>query len=197
MCPNTWYYTLSTISQTLAAILALAAVFAILRLESLRKNIGDYKGRALKILSAKEKHLNSGKKSWDTIKIILEDLREFNQNYATKYDKNLSIQQDLTKLSANYEPLIQTSNADFVADTIKNLDSFVSQRDGVVKLVKWPGIVTSLAIAVPILLLSLSDRAISHSLVLLLLFVVALALFGLWSVIRACWKIILAVKTLE
>ncbi len=55
MGPNTWYYTLSTISQTLAAILALAAVFAVLRLESLRKNIDDYKGRALKILNAKGK----------------------------------------------------------------------------------------------------------------------------------------------
>lgn len=52
---NTWYYTLSTISQTLAAILALAAVFAILRLESLKKNIDNYKRRALMLLNVKEK----------------------------------------------------------------------------------------------------------------------------------------------
>lgn len=197
MGPNTWYYTLSTISQTLAAVLALAAVFAVLRLESLRKNIDDYKGRALKILGAKEKHLNSGKKSWDTMKTILEDLREFNQNYKTKYNNNSGVKKEMDKLSDSYENLVQVSDVDFVADTLKNLDSFVSQRDDVVRLVKWPGIITSLAIALSIILLSLSDWAISHSLLLLLSFVAVLALFGLWSVIRACWKILLAIKILE
>lgn len=194
---STWYYTLSTISQTLAAILALAAVFANLRLESLRKNIDDYKSRSLKILGVKEKHLNSGKKSGDTTKSILDDLREFSQNYVTKYDNNSGIKQDIGKLYASYEPFMQISNADFIVDTLNNLNSFVSQRDGVVKLIKWPGIITSLVIAVSIILLSLSDWSINHSLILLLLFMAALALISVWSIIRACWKILFAIKTLE
>ena len=192
---NTWYYTLSTIAQTLAAILALAAVFVVLRLESLNKNINDYRGRALKILRAKEKHLSSEKKSWDTIKIILEELREFKQNYLTKYGMNSGISHDIAGLSNSYENLAQVNDMEFVEDALKNLNSFVSQRDDVVKLVKWPGIIISLAIAASILLLSLTDLAIVNTRTLLIM--AAFALFGIWSIIRACWKILDAIKRLE
>lgn len=198
MTPNTWYYTLSTISQTLAAILGLAAVFVVLRLQGLIKNISDYRGRAIDVLRVKEKHIQSYKIPQSiTIKEILEDLREIDGNYETEYSRNAGVVDNLSKLSDRYEPNKGLGHQDFLKDTLKNLDSFVSQRDDVVKLVKWPGIIVSLAIAISILLLGLTDWAINNSLILLLLFVVVLALFGIWSIIRACWKILFAIKTLE
>lgn len=198
MTPNTWYYTLSTISQTLAAILGLAAVFVVLRLQGLIKNISDYRGRAIDILRVKERHIQSYNIPQSiTIKEILEDLREIDRKYETEYSCNSGIGDDLSKLSTRYEPNKGLSEQDFLKDTLKNLDSFVSQRDDVVKLVKWPGIVVSLAIAISILLLGLTDWDINNSLTILLLCTVIFALFGIWSIIRACWKILFAIKTLE
>lgn len=127
----------------------------------------------------------------------MDDLREFNQNYAIKYETNSGIKSNIERIADNYEPLMHISNADFIADTLKNLDSFVSQRDGVVKLIKWPGIITSSIIAVSIILLSLSDWGINHSLILLLVFIAVLALISIWSIIRACWNILRAIKDIE
>lgn len=197
MSLNTWYYTLSTISQTLAGVLALAAVFTVLRLESLTKSISNYKARALEILRAKEKHISSGKKSWDTIKIILEDLKEFNENYEIKYRHTGGVKGEMERLSDRYENLIHISDIDLIENTYKNLNSFVDQRDGLIRMVKWPGITTSVVIVMSILFLGLSDWVVSSCMFLVLLLVVMSALFAIWSVIRACWNILLAIKILE
>lgn len=198
MSPNTWYYTLSTISQTLAGILGLAAVFVVLRLQGLIKNISGYKGRAIDILKIKEKHISLYQIPQNlTVNNILENLREIESKYETEYSTISGIVADLSALSNKYEPNKELGHKGFLKDTLRNLDSFVSQRDDVVKLVKWPGIIVSLGIAISIFLLSLADWAINNSLLLLLLFIVLFSLFGIWSVIRACWKIILAIKLLE
>jgi hypothetical protein len=52
---NTWYYTLSTIAQTLAAVFGLAAVFITLGLESLNKNLAEYKKVAHRIIQIQKK----------------------------------------------------------------------------------------------------------------------------------------------
>ena len=145
---NTWYYTLSTISQTLAAILGLAAVFVVLRLQGLIKNISDYKGRATDILKVKERHIQAYKIPQSvSIKEILDDLREIDSEYETEYSRNAGIVDNLSKLSERYEPNKELHHQNFLKDTLKSLDSFVSQRDDVVKLIKWPGVIVSLAIA--------------------------------------------------
>jgi len=145
---NTWYYILSTISQTLAAILGLAAVFVVLRLQGLIKNISDYKGRAMDILKVKERHIQAYKIPQSvSIKEILDDLREIDSKYETEYSRNAGIVDNLSKLSERYEPNKELHHQNFLKDTLKSLDSFVSQRDDVVKLIKWPGVIVSLAIA--------------------------------------------------
>ena len=191
---NTWYYTLSTISQTLAAVLGLAVIFTVLRLESLTRNTNDYKGRAIKLLRVKESHLDSERKSWDTIESILKELREFAQNYEEKYRRNAGVNEEVNRLAVSYENLERMGDVAFVKDTLKNLESFISQRDGLVRLVKLPGIATLVTIATSILLLSLSDWVSSNLSMILL---VILALLSLWSVARASWKILVAIKIRE
>ena len=192
---NTWYYTLSTISQTLAAVLALAAVFVVVRLESLNKNINDYRGRALKIIILKERYVDPGnKRNWDNVGAILADLREFKNNYSEKYRKIERLPAALVDLSNRYDVFSKFSETEFIKNTLENLDSFVSQRDGLMKLLKWPGIVVSLAISASIVLLSFSDKVYNQCILFL---TVALALFGLFSVMRAAWKILDAIKRIE
>ena len=189
---NTWYYTLSTISQTLAAILGLAAVFVVLRLQSLIKNIADYRDRALKILKVKARHIRGYDVS-DKIDHIYNDIKEFSLNYMHNYRNNGGILNDIRNLASGYDRVLY-DDLDFVINTFENLDSFLDQKRGVIKLVKWPGILMALSIAYAIILLSLSDYLNS---VYVLWFAVAFALFSFWSALRASWKILDAIKRLE
>ncbi|TSC77650.1 MAG: hypothetical protein G01um101424_273 [Parcubacteria group bacterium Gr01-1014_24] len=193
MFDNTWYYTLSTISQTLAAILALVAVFIVLRLEGLGRSINDYRSRALKILEIKDLSSNSREKKRNTIKIILDDLCEFTQNY-TEYRTKPGVNEDIGQLASKYQKNWRSSDDDFVQDTLNQLNFFVSQRDGAIKLIKWPGIIISTTICLSIILLSLTLWVINNLSIILL---ALLATFSIWSVIRACWKILTAIQTLE
>jgi hypothetical protein len=54
---NAWYYTLSTIAQTLATILGLAVVFSTIRLQSIIEKINNYKDKAYYINKRIEKHI--------------------------------------------------------------------------------------------------------------------------------------------
>ncbi len=47
---NTWFYTLSTISQTCAAILALGATFVVFKLDKVKIAIDNYRGRVVRLL---------------------------------------------------------------------------------------------------------------------------------------------------
>ena len=199
---NIWFYTLSTISQTLAAILGLAAVFVVLRLQGLVKNINDYKSRAVDILRVMERYIKTFKIQQNVGK-LLKDLRNFNVIYK-KSDKyyegdesmNRGITDSITKLSDRYEPYKGLNHRDFFEDTLNNLDNFVSQRDDVIKLIRLPGIIASSTIIISILNLGLTDWLTHYSTILLLLNVV-LSLISILFIVRACWKIIFAIKILE
>lgn len=49
---NTWFYTLSTIAQTCAAILALGGAFVVYKLDKVEGAIHNYRGRVIRILLA-------------------------------------------------------------------------------------------------------------------------------------------------
>ena len=68
---NTWYYTLSTISQTLAAILGLGAVFIVLRMQGLNKNIAEYRAMALNIIRSRKENIRNYEMPSDEIEDIL------------------------------------------------------------------------------------------------------------------------------
>ena len=56
-----WYYTLSTASQTLAALLGVSAVFVVLRLEGISRNINKYKLQASDILKTIDRYVDPSK----------------------------------------------------------------------------------------------------------------------------------------
>jgi len=198
MNPNTWYYTLSTISQTLAAILGLAAVLVVLRLQGLIKNISDYRERALDILIKRKKYIKPYIIPENiSLKMILYDLDEASEKIKIYSDGNPDFVRELTQLSLDYEPNKKLDYQKFIWDTQVKLNMFVSQRDDVVRLIAWPAIFIFVAIALSIILLGITDFVINNSLKFLMPFDILLAVFGIWSIIRACWKILFALKTLE
>ncbi len=56
---TTWYYTLSTIIQSLAAILAMGGAFFIFKVPQIDKEINDYKGRMIDFLVLRENNKQS------------------------------------------------------------------------------------------------------------------------------------------
>ena len=86
---NYWFYTLSTISQTLAALVALGATFVIFSLDKLNKNILDYRQRLIYIL--KESDRNTPESTYYALNNI-NLLKYFNTNL---YSKIQAEKQDL------------------------------------------------------------------------------------------------------
>ena len=123
----------------------------------------------------------------------MKDLRDFVKNYEGNYRKNGGILNDIRNLSVNHDILPLDDN-DFVYDTLENLDSFISQKDDVIKMVKLPGIIASLAIALSLSFLAFTNQTMDP---MTLWLITGLALFGFLSIVRASWKIIDAIKRLE
>lgn len=192
MNPNTWYYTLSTISQTMAALFGLGAVFTTLRLEGISKNITDYKGRAVNILKIRDTHTGIPViPNNDETKVILNKLKEFEKDYNSKYSQNFGIKTDLDILSNNLEPYKNLGRIDLIKDTRYNLDLFIEQKDKMVKMVKVPGIITTITIAASVILLPVKDILRSDLLSWVFVSVVILfSVFSIYSLVRASWKLL-------
>jgi len=195
MSPNTWYYTLSTISQALAAILGLAAVFVVLRLQLLIKNVSDYRSRGIDILSKKKKNFRDYIVPVNlSTNLIINDLEEIQDNFSAKYSHNSGFVAGVSMLSMNYEPNKKMDILDFVANTSGELCKYVEQRDETINLIKWPGITVSTTISLSVLCLSLTDILISWQIFVIL---VSFFLYSMWKIISSCWKILVNFKKIE
>lgn len=196
---NTWYYTLSTIAQTLAAILGVAAVFATLRLQGIVENINLYKMRAWGVLRKKEEHIESYAVPVVTkrgAKKILEEISELSSNWETKYKENGGLKSDIPSLSRAYEPNLNLTSQAFLQDIESNLDSYIEQRDKMIQFLVVPGTVTAITILVDVVLLSspswvqLSNSVNSG----LFIFTCLLFVYSVIVIVRASWKLLGAVE---
>lgn len=185
---TTWYYTLSTIAQTLAAVLGLGTVFVTLRLQSIGNDIRKYKTIALDILHLNEDSVPQNEEA----KLIRDNLKSVLSNY-DQYAKERNWCTNLDKIRFRNEPQGNPNLKEFVSRIWSNLDKYLEQRDDMVKLVKWPGIMTLLTICISLILLAFTDLIYVTSLKALLFFETALAIFSLWSIARASWKLLTAV----
>ena len=186
---NTWYYTLSTISQTLAAIMGLGAVFLVLQLENTAKQINDYRGRAVDILMIIARHISEYKFDIKaSISTIQSDMNIIAKDYLAKYASNSSVSLDVLRFARMYEPAKQLSTPEFVDETNHNLSRFISDRNRLRGLIVGPGIFTSLTIGFVLGLLGLSDVLRKYD--WLLAIAVLLALLSIFLVISNSWKIL-------
>src|SRR3990167_4253069 len=169
---NTWYYTLSTISQTLAAILGLGAVFIVLRMQGLNKNIAEYRAMALNIIRSRKENIRNYEMPSDEIEDILKELRDFKEHYRDgDFRGNAGILQAMNIWAQTYSDHGYRNDTDFLNDVVDRLNFFVSQRDDVIRMIKWPGI--------------------------FMWIIVVSSSFSFYSTIRASWKILDAIKRLK
>jgi hypothetical protein len=184
----TWYYTLSTIAQTLAAVLGIGAVFVTLRLQSVANSIEKYREMAYEILLLDEDSTprdESAKSVRDTLKTIVE-------NYAD-YGSKPKWGTDLGGIRVRYNQG-NINLREFVSRIWNDLDRYIEQRDKMITLVKWPGVSTFSAIIISLLLLASTDWwAMNLWGTMALLLEIVLTIFSLLSTARASWKLLGAV----
>ena len=172
---NTWYYTLSTIPQVLSGILGLIGIFTVLALEGFKKDIRDYRERAIDILK-RENYQDYNKKPCNIIpiKTILEDIIKCNSLLPQK----------------RHNSIISDKQFYSVKSTCDDLNHFINKKYDLIKRIKFPAIFTSFTIMTSISFLSLSNIIINN-LFFWLLCVIAVVVFTLFSfilIINFCWE---------
>jgi hypothetical protein len=190
---QTWYYTFSTISQTLASIVGLSAVFVAIRLEQLDRTTSLFRERALNIIAGEGKAgLQFGKEA-ETHRVIKKLEHIINDFDHWNGDQN--VKSIIIELITRYEPTKKYDNLSFIKDTHFYLDKAYEQKTKVINLIKWPAFFVAIAIGFSLIYLSTTDYLISlPGIINVLMLFVVFSLFSIFSIFRAIWKILFAIK---
>ena len=185
---NTWYYTLSTIAQTLAAIMGLSVVFVSLRLQNIIENIKEYKRRADYIVKNKNEHIdgNSGKINERSVSGLINELKEIEKDYPEKFENNSGFKPEIESYAKNFNFL---DNLSFIKDTAGNLKIYRNQREKLFESTKYPGVIASATIIYAIILLSMSNLFFCDPILGKLLFFLAtlFSIISIISIVKTSW----------
>lgn len=192
---NVWHYTLSTISQTLAAILGLLGVFAVLKLTGLIKDIIDYRERAKAVLRGDNQYRRKGHNLSEVAD--LGEIEKAIANIAKEYKEygdednergDAAMNGHISMLCANYFPRFNLSRLQFLQDTSDNLGHLIRQRSKVLNLVAVPAIVTLIVIVASLIALSVGE-VIGYNQTWLVL-IVAITIISLVMIAYYGWQIL-------
>ncbi|MDO8574160.1 MAG: hypothetical protein Q7R86_00865 [bacterium] len=197
---NTWYYTLSTIAQTLSALLGLSAVFLVMKLGNIEKNINDHKWRGLSLLNT-----NNPKETNKNANLSAKEVANKLKKFHCAGDVNILVK--LYTLVSQYEFNITLSKLEqppayaertelienFAKKTQRNIDFYLKERGGILSDIKEPSLLALSVIVVSILLLSLggliSTLSLSRIFVGALIVVVILTISTIFKLGRAAYSI--------
>lgn len=188
---NAWYYTLSTIAQTLAAVLGLVVVFATVRLNNIIDELKKYRKIAHFIAKIIDEHKSIDYKrkiANVTAHGLLAILKEIETNYPKEYESNSGIPPALEKLSQNLYPDLKLNGPRLIEDTIYHLNLYIKQREDLAEVLKVPGIITAGTIIYVIFLLSISSFLYCYKFFVLL----SAVIFSILSIVlitKASWKL--------
>lgn len=151
---NYWYYTLSTVAQTLASMLGLIGVFVVLKLTGVIRDIIDYRERGKNLLRAENEHLGAQHDVGSTadLEAILTALNKTAKTY--QEGENPNIDHAVSRFVSMYEPMRGHSNSQFIKDTADNLCRLMAQHRSILDLVKPPAIFSGTTIALCVAALS-------------------------------------------
>lgn len=188
---DTWYYTLTTISQTLAAILGLAAVFAVIRLENLSKQLKKYRDRGYHAIKIIGKHLKRKNSTSGSARGVYEELKNIEENWE-RHKENSGIEPDIEGITKKYEPNLDLNALEFIKDSKYYLGVYIKQREATFKKIKLTGIVSSATIIYSIFLLSISKLFWCDRIYATQLFTIAVlfSIFSIILIIDAAWKLL-------
>ncbi|MFH1392760.1 MAG: hypothetical protein ABIG90_03805 [bacterium] len=187
--PNIWFYTLSTIAQTLAAMLALGATFTIFKLNIINKRLSDLKDRLFLVVASFENDLTKCPENMEEDELIKktdECLDKFSNTENLTKERLRKIYKNMTGAE-----VIFTNDKDLILFLKNNLDRFRtdrSKKNETLKFLKKSLFLLSMPIILSIYLLPL------HSFFKLydgeiLLVIITLAIFSIYFQGRIIWKI--------
>lgn len=195
MDPNTWHFTLSALSQTLAAILGLTAIFFVLKVESITKQIDYYKRRGASILKGQNSHEGDRRLSFDA-DYILQKLHAF----ARKHREDVSIIPHLERTMKRYDPSLRVTQERavmFLDDTIYSLEDNMSQKKKIIQSVRVPAVANLITIFIALELLAASDLVLSAYTVYaqgILLGAVALGIMGVTLIAFVAYEMLWSIE---
>ena len=186
---NTWYYTLSTIAQTLAAILGLAVIFATIRLQNIIEKLKDYKDKAYYI----SKKIEKGKAVERSASGLYKNLKRINKEWKEKYKEKFEVKESIRLFSKKSEPDLNLRPLDFIKYVKNYLGIYINERKNLFNLIKRSGIVSSVTIIYVIFLLSISELIFYLDVkIIAFLFILAviLSILSIFLIGRTSWKLL-------
>ena len=195
MDPNTWYFTLSALAQTLSGVLGLTAIFVVVKLEQITKQVDYYKRRGASILKAQSRKEAHGEYLSFNATVIFKKLQAFSH----KHRDDPEMLPHLERVLKRYDPSLRATPdraVRFMDDTVVSLEDNLEQKKNIISKVIIPSILTMLAIFVSLILLAFTDPLLTSFpyTLELLVGVVVLGVFGMYLIAVASYEILWSVE---
>lgn len=194
MDPNAWYFTLSSLSQVLAGVLGLTAIFVTVKLDYTMRQIDYHKRRGVSVLRIQSvQEAVDGRLHFDASH-ILRELKAF----AHKHREDPAIIPHLEKVMKKYDSALRVTPErawQFVDDSIYSLDDNLTQKRESIEALKAPSGLSLLAIIFSFILLSFSDFFLATPYAFFALVgVVGIGLLGTMAIAIASYTILRSVE---
>ena len=189
MDPSTWHFTLSALSQVLAAILGLTSIFIALKVEHIAKEIDYFKRRGASILKRFDAH------EYNHLMYQAADILKRLKEFKEKYHNDPVALAHLEDTFRYYDHATSTTPERalrFLDETIYSLEDNLGQKHRVIHAIKDPALIMIAAIFISLELLGLSDfflQNFEHA-VYLLLGVIMLGLVGIATIADRTYQIL-------
>ena len=194
MTPNTWYYTLSALSQVLGGVLGLNAIFVAVKLEHIIKQIDYYKRRGASIIKWENKKEADKRISFDG-HFILKHL----QTIWKKHHDDPAFIVHLEKTLNRYDPSLRATSERalrFTEDTIYSLEDNLKQRNKVIYGILLPSFITMVAIFASLFMLAFTDYFLKEfpANMEALVGVVIIGIFGMCLIAHSSYRILWSIE---
>ena len=194
MDPNTWYFALSALAQTLGGLLGLNAIFVAVKLEHITKQVDYYKRRGASIIKWE-------KRSEADIRI------SFNAHYILKKLWTLSKKHiedpafvvHLERTLKRYDPSLRATPdraIRFMEDTIYSLEDNLEQKKKMIHSIILSSIVTMFAIFASLMLMVFTDYFLKQfpANYELLIGVMVIGILGIYLIAVSSYRILWSIE---
>ena len=194
MDPNTWYFALSALAQTLGGLLGLNAIFVAVKLEHITKQVDYYKRRGASIIKWEKKSEADLRISFDA-HYILKKLHTL----AKKHIEDPAFVVHLEKTLKRYDPSLRATPdraLRFMEDTIYSLEDNLEQKKSMIHSIILPSIITMFAIFASMVLMGFTDYFIKQfsANLELLVGVIVIGMLGMYLIAVSSYRILWSIE---
>ncbi len=194
MDPNTWYFTLSALAQVLGSILGLNAIFVVIKLEHITKQVNYYKRRGASILKWEKKEEADKRISFDAT-YILKKLHAISKHHRDDPAFVAHLEHTLKR----YDPALRATPdraIRFMDDTIYSLEDNLDQKKSMIHSVILPSIVNMFAIFASLIMMGFTDYFIKWfpANIELLIGIIIISILGMYLIAVSSYQILWSIE---